>query len=215
MKPPIRRRLRIHGQARPESATERAAKIAVKYIQHSPYYSYILQMIREGTSNKDLAEWGIEHGWFDVNMKTVISYLQYFKRQSPTLIRPVTPEYETGSEIKGYDYLFDGNAAAMSIETELLKLIKLQKARHAIDFHSERSIGKLFNTSNKEVQVLAELMMHYAKLKGMTGADMNVQVSGHYDENVRSDLQGIHHEERQRAVLTAVAAKLAEQISAS
>ena len=182
------------------SAYERQTLVATNFIMNHNQYPTIIAMTRLGTSNADIADFFLERGEFNVNRKTAVSYLSMFRRAHPGLCKPVDPDKTDG--IVSYDHLFDGNAAMLTSETELAKLIALQKARVSIDFTSERSIGKLFNTTHKEVQILGDLIEKYAKLRtGKTGG-VSPGVFAAPDEDVRDGVQNIKHDEERRAALT-------------
>jgi hypothetical protein len=104
--------------------------------------------------------------------------------------------------IVAYDHLFDGNAAILTSETELAKLIALQKVRVSIDFASERNIGKLFNTTHKEVQVLGELIEKYARLRMGKTLNTAAGINAVSDHEIRDGVQNIQHDEEKRAALT-------------
>ena len=155
-----RRRIRAKPSTREErsaealTAYERQTKVALNYVNNHPQYPTIVGMMRMGTSNGDIADFFIERGDFQVNRKTAISYLSMFRKANPSVCKPT----ENDTDILNYDHLFDGNRAMVTAEVEMAKLIQLQKARISIDFNSERSIGKLFNTTHKEVAILGELL---------------------------------------------------------
>lgn len=179
------------------TAYERQTRVALNYINKHPQYHAIVSMMRLGTSNADIADFFIERGDFQVNRKTAVSYLSMFRKANPEACKPS----EDDNELTSYDHLFDGNKAVLTAETELAKLIALQKTRIAIDFQSERNIGKLFNTTHKEVQILADMVEKYAKLKG--GVVGGASLAGvPLDEGVKDGIQNIQHDEQKRNALT-------------
>jgi hypothetical protein len=162
----------------------------------NPYYSLILRAIRDGTPNSKIAEFGISRGWFDVNQKTVVSYLQYFRKAQPGICRPQT---NTDGEF-GFSDLFDGNSIIVDEETELLRLIKLQQARLGIAFRNERELGMLLQSNRREVEELRNLIIDLAKLRGVIGNTLDVNVNG-YSQTVKEDLKGIQQDEQSRGVI--------------
>lgn len=192
-----------------ETASERAARTAVQYIMGNPFYPMILQAIRQGTPNSKIAEHAISRGWFDVNQKTATGYLSYFKKMQPGLCRPQPPS-EDKEMTAGYDHLFDGNSIILDEETELLKMIALQKARLGIAFKNEREIGVLMQSHRKEFEELRELILALAKLRGKLGNSLDVNLHG-YSETVKDDLKGIQQDEGQRNTIAALVADLAQQ----
>lgn len=201
----LQRHIKIKGS---ESASERAARTAARYIMDNPAYPLILKAIRSGTPNSQIAEWAITRGYADVNQKTLVGYLQYFRKQQPGLCRPQPDPDREGYE--GYDHLFDGNSIVADEETELLKLIELQKARIGISFTNERNLAMLMRDNTKDVAELRELLMSLAKLRGLVGNSMNVNLHG-YGDTVRDDLKSIQHDESQRNVIATLIADMAVQ----
>jgi hypothetical protein len=200
LKRPLRN-IKVVGQ---ESPTERQARTAVRYIMDNNYYNLILKAIRDGVPNQKIAEAGIGRGWFDQTQKTVVSYLQYFRKHQPGLCRPQPKGDDMNNPANlGFDDLFDGNATILDEEVELLRLIKLQQARLGIGFRNERNIGALLASNRREVQELRNLIMDLAKLRGVVTDNMNVNMIG-YNPNVVEDLKGIQQEEGQRNVIAAL-----------
>jgi hypothetical protein len=200
-----RRRIRAKPSTKEERSAEaltsyeRQTKVALNYVNNHPQYPTIVGMMRMGTSNADIADFFIERGDFQVNRKTAVSYLSMFRKANPSVCKPT----ENDSDILNYDHLFDGNRAIVTAETELAKLIQLQKARISIDFNSERSIGKLFNTTHKEVAILGELLEKYTKIRmgrGSNGAGVSSSVP--LSEDVKDGVQNIRHDEEKRNVIT-------------
>jgi hypothetical protein len=182
------------------TAYERQTIVATNFIMNHSQYPTIIAMMRLGTSNSDIADFFIERGEFQINRKTAIAYLSMFRRAHPELCKLMDPNQSDG--IVAYDHLFDGNAAILTSETELAKLIALQKVRISIDFASERNIGKLFNTTHKEVQVLGELIEKYARLRMGKTLNTAAGVGAVPDHEIRDGVQNIQHDEEKRAALT-------------
>lgn len=194
----------------PLSAAERQELAAVQWVMHHPQYPNILASIRMGTTNADIADHFIERGYFQITRKTAMIYLAAFRRKCPDLCKPRAGVLGSGRDAEGnivdlrdYDHLFDGNMAAMSLEIEMTKLIMVQKQRIAIDYESERRIGKLFQTTDKSVQVLGELMERFHKIKtGGTGGSGGAGAgafTGNEDE-IRDGLAAIRQDEADRRI---------------
>jgi len=185
----------------PLSAAERQELQAIQWIMHHPQYPNILASIRMGTTNADIADHFIERGYAIVARKTMMIYLAAFRRKCPDLCKPREGN-ENQFGLRDYDHLFDGNMTAMSIEVEMVKLIAVQKQRIAIDYINERSIGKLFSGTQKEVQVLGELFERFHKIKvegkGNSGHGISV-FSGHEDE-IRDGIANIRQDEIDRGI---------------
>lgn len=189
----LKRRINVAGQ---ETPAERQSRTAVRFIMDNRYYPMILKAIRDGTPNTKIAEFGIARGWFDVNQKTVVSYLQYFRKAQPGVCKP-QPNSENDF---GFSDLFDGNAIIVDEETELLRLIKLQQARLGIAFRNERELGMIMQSNRREVEELRNLIIDLAKMRGLMGNTLDVNVNG-YNQTVKEDLKGIQQDEQQRGVI--------------
>lgn len=209
-KSPIRRRpIRAKKPERVEvaemelTAAQRQMITAVNYITEHPQYPNIIAAIRMGTSNGDIADHFLEKGHFNIARKTALLYLSAFRRAKPQLCKPRDiEEGENPNNLKDYDHIFDGNALALTEETELLKLIQLQKSRVSIDFEAERRIGKLFSTTQKEIQVLGELVEKLAKVRGtIKPASQNINNFNLSDDEVRDGIAAIRADEAQRKVI--------------
>jgi hypothetical protein len=188
-------------EAAPLSAAEKQELQAIQWIMHHQQYPNFLQAIRLGTTNADIADHFIERGYVSVTRKTLMLYLAAFRRKCPDLCKPRGVDTAQFG-IRDYDHLFDGNMTAMSIEVEMAKLIAVQKQRIAIDYINERSIGKLFGTTQKEVQVLGELFERFHKIKngekGSSGHGSGV-FTGNEDE-IRDGLNAIRQDEMDRNI---------------
>lgn len=195
----IKRNLKVAGV---ETPSDRAARTATRFIMDNYAYPMILQSIRQGTPNSKIAEWAITRGYVDVNQKTMVGYLQYFRKQQPGLCKPQE------GDMPGYDHHFDGNAAVLDEETELLKLINLQKARLGIAFDNERQVTMLISSNRREVEELRNLIMDLAKLRGLVGNSMDVSIHG-YSDTVRDDLKSIKQDEGMRNTVATLVADLA------
>jgi len=209
MRRPVKKlkRRKRHIYTGKETAGERAARTAVQYIMGNPHYHMILKAIRQGTPNSTIAEFCISRGVFDVNQKTAVGYLQYFRKMQPGLCKPQAPN-DDDINTAGYDHLFDGNSIILDEETEILKMIALQKARLGIAFKNEREIGVLMQSHRKEFEELRELILSLAKLRGKLGNSLDVNLHG-YSDTVKDDLKGIQQDEGQRNTIAALVADLA------
>lgn len=201
------------------SSSERQELTAIHWVLHHPQYPNILASIRLGTTNADIANHFIERGYFDITRKTAMIYLAAFRRKCPDLCRPREGAngMHTNADgqqvaLRDYDHLFDGNVAIMSLEVELTKLMMVQKQRISIDYSNERSLGKLFSTTSKEIQVLGELMERMHKIKngtGSQGSSAQGLYSGNEDE-IRDGLAAIRQDETDR-LMTSDAIKMVVQ----
>jgi hypothetical protein len=216
-KPPRRKRtvrkLTVKGQ---ETASERQARTATRYILDNKHYDTILNMMRSGLPNTKVAEWAIGSGAFDCNQKTAVGYLQYFRRTNPDMCKPVL-SHEDAASIPttgfGYDNLFDVYATVIDEETELVRLIKLQQARLGIGFGNERNINMTMQQNRREVEELRNLLMDLAKLRGKHGGSMDINVRN-YNSGVVDDLKNIAQDEGQRNTIATLVSDL-QKVAAS
>ena len=202
-----KRRLAVKGNK--ETPAQRQQRTAVKFVMNNPQYPLILRSIRDGSSNSRIAEFCIDRGFFDVNEKTAVSYLQYFKRAHPGLCKPQPPE-EGG--VPGYDYAINETRAIIDEEIELDKLIALQKARLGISFKNERNIGAVLDGTRKDVEELRNLLMDKAKLRGLVGNSVDVNLHG-YSDTVKSNLRSVDQDEVKRGSLASLVSELAQVVS--
>lgn len=188
---------------RKESPSERQERTAVRFISDNRYYKLILDAIRAGTPNSKIAEHGIARGWFDgQNQKTVVSYLQYFRKAKPEICKPRIADEDAAPGVDYLDRTFDGNSAIVDEETELIRLIKLQKARLGIAFSNERQLNMVMNSNRREVEELRNLIVDLAKLRGLisNNTGVNINMIG-YTDTVKEDLKGIQQDEQQRNMI--------------
>ena len=196
-----------------ETASERQARTAVSVITQSPFYSVILKMIRQGTPNTTIAAHCVTRGYLQVNQKTAVSYLQYFRAKNPSICAPVVKDDITAED--NLDNLFDAAGIALDEETELLRLISVQKARLGINYKNERNLGALLDSGSKDVKELRELLEALARLRGKLssgGASLDVNVHSGYQEAVRGDLQGLTQDENTRNMLSSMVGDLVQAV---
>lgn len=195
-----------------ETPAERAQRSAVMQITQHPQYEHVLRAIRAGVPNSQIAEHFISKGIFEWNQKTAVGYLQYFRKAQPGLCKPQAPvgSDEPTNPLASYDHLFDGAMNIIDPETELVRAIALQKARIGMAFNTEREMNLLMVSTRKEMEELREALMDLAKLRGLWGGSMDINLHG-YSETVKDDLKGIQHDEGQRNVIATLVADLGKQ----
>lgn len=191
----IKRNISLSTDKAQETAAERQSRVAVRFITNNPYYSVILKMLQAGHPNQQIADWGIKRNVFDVNHKTVIGYLQYFRKAHPDLCKP-RPRDEEESDL---DKLFEGHILIADEETELLRLIALQKARLGLGYMNEKRMNMLLRDNRKEVAELRELIMELARLRGIVKDTFTVNMN--YGDTVKQDLAAIKQDEQARSVI--------------
>lgn len=202
----LRRNIRIDGQ---ETAGERQARTAVRFIMDNRYYTSILKSLRAGTPLSKIAEHGVARGWFEVNQKTALSYLQYFRKMQPGLCKPqaISDKGDETNDLEYINKLVSGAELIVDEETELLRLIEVQKIRLGIGVMNERRLNMLMQSNRREVEELRNLIIDLAKLRGLITNNTNVHING-YSETVREDLKGIQQDEHQRNVIATLVSDL-------
>lgn len=202
----LRRNIRIDGQ---ETAGERQARTAVRFIMDNRYYTSILKSLRAGTPLSKIAEHGVARGWFEVNQKTALSYLQYFRKMQPGLCKPqaISDKDDETNDLDYINKLVSGAELIVDEETELLRLIEVQKIRLGIGVMNERRLNMLMQSNRREVEELRNLIIDLAKLRGLITNNTNVHING-YSETVREDLKGIQQDEHQRNVIATLVSDL-------
>lgn len=206
MSKPLRRVKRKIRSRLPATDQQRSTRTAVRFIMDNHHYNDILAAIRSGTPDSAIAEHFIARGIFDVNQKTAVGYLRHFRKAQQVLCTP------REGRLAGYDHLFSGTGSVADPETELVRLIQLQKSRLGISFDNERSVNLLMAGGRREVQELRELIMELARLRGIVGKTMDINFTN-YGEGVRADLKGIQQDEGQRDTIATMMAELAKTVS--
>lgn len=207
---PRKRKTRRIKTPKAETASERQQRTAVSFIMQNPFYQQILQAIRSGTPNSKIAEHFVITGVFEgINQKTAVGYLQYFKRAQPALCRPMSVSEDETAPFDYMDRMFNPTFSIIDEETELIRLINLQKARLGMAFSNEREINVLIQSNRREVEELRNLLVDLAKLRGKLGSSMDVNLHG-YGDNVKDDLKSIQHDENQRQTIATLVADLAK-----
>lgn len=193
--PPIRlppnlrkRHLNMGEHASPAERQRRAEDSHVKHIMEHPRYGIILAALREGNRVGIIANWFARDGWLtSVTERTFAEYLTTFKRLKAALI-------DGSYEQDELDKLIDSRRPGVDTVAEVDRLIRLQKARIALDFKHEREMGKLFNTTVKEVEVTGKLLELRGKLTGQL--DTHSTTGGHASTDDESVIEAINKAKR-------------------
>lgn len=171
-------------------------------VRNHPRFPVILAALREGISCQEVANWFAVEGWIDVNERTFSQYLQVFKRRNPAIL-------DEGAPVDTIDELIPANRPNVDPITELNRLLRLQKRRLGVDVNSELNIGKLFNTTHKELEVTRNLLETIAKIQGKIGTQVDGTLSKENTESIRE----LKNDEGQRDRLAGLADQLVGALS--
>ena len=202
MKPP--RRIEL-GKANSLQAKREAVYASqVRAIQKHPRYVTILGALREGIGIPEIARWFAERGWIEVNEKTFTEYLRTFAKRNQHLI--------TGGAEETIDSLVGAHDPNVDPLVEANRLYRLQKLRLKIDVSNEQNIGKLFNTTVKEMEMAGKLLELIGELEGTLGK--NTQATGyeHHSGEVKDSLRKLATDESQRNRLSYLAEELGKSL---
>lgn len=104
----------------------------------------------------------------------------YRKRLKPAELMSIRMPEEI---MKAKDRLSTG----INVMAEMEELYKIQKARIAIDYNSEKAIGKLFKTTGNEIEIATRMLREYYEIRKGLGID---KVESSTDEIVRKRMIG-------------------------
>lgn len=196
------RKMNMGAASSPKSKEETIRSSQERKVRNHPRFPVILAALREGISCQEVANWFAIEGWIDVNERTFSQYLQVFKRRNPAIL-------DDGAPADTIDELIAANRPNIDPMTELNRLLRLQKRRLGVDVNSELNIGKLFNTTHKEVEVARNLLETMAKIQGKIGGGDTGILSKENTENIRE----LKNDEGQRDRLAGLADQLVGVLS--
>ena len=129
-----------------------------------PQFDKVVSQLQAGTSVPAIVSWFDKEGWLgNMTPSTFTQYLYKFKTERAALI-----ENSRITATESYDKLIGASLPEIDAEQEIDKLILVQKRRVSIDFSTEVSIGKLLESTHKEVKVLGELLAIKMQMNGKT-----------------------------------------------
>jgi hypothetical protein len=200
IKPVIRRTRRLIGPL-PQNNEVQAFVSQEKYIFNHPKFSTIINAMREGIPLREIARWFSREQWIEINEETFFQYLHVFRRRNLKLVESQNEEF--------IDHLVHANQPNIDVKSELNRLFRLQKLRLKIDVQTEKEMGKLFNTTHREVEKAHEILETIAKMDGHLGIggggrEEAVAIS----EDVRDELESLTRDEAKRNNLTTLAGQL-------
>ena len=201
-----RRRIKLGAASSPETKKEQTYNSMIRYIQRHPKYSVMLKALREGIPIPEVARWFVEHDWVDITEKTFSEYLRTFKRRFPDMI--------SGGDDNFIDSIVDAHQPNLDVITELNRILRIQKLRLKIDVANEQNIGKLFNTTHKEMLVYKELLETIAKVEGKIQTGGMKETEG-VPGDVRDNLRNIRKDEIQRDRMSSLTSELTRVLNAT
>jgi hypothetical protein len=141
-----------------QTQQEAQEKYFLKVITTNPKYELLLASLKEGVSASEIARHFAMNNWITINERSFTEAVRVFKRLKPELI--------DATDVKGLHSDIDANSPELDEITVIDQLLRLQSRRIAIDFQHEKTMGKLFNTTAKEIEVTTKLLETRAKIKG-------------------------------------------------
>lgn len=205
LKPKRRRNIKIDSEAASVDLRKQyAANAADKLIQSNKRYTVIIASLKEGTPITEIARWFAVNGWIDVSERAFQNALYSFRNRHSQLLN--------SKDIDSFEALADGNSPHLDVDVELNKLLRIQRERIAIDVTTEKELGKLFNTTHKEIQVAAELLTALHKSKTGTGGNGD-NLPDDLPSNVREKLRGIKADEAQRDKIYSLTQDFAKKLA--
>jgi hypothetical protein len=194
-----------------EALKESRARGADRAIQNHPRYLTILSALREGQKPSKIGRWFASNGWLEVSETSFTQSLYIFRRRHPELI------HTTDTDM--LDSMVEANRPDLDVITELDRLLRVQKARIAIDFKTEKNINKLFGSTHKEVQVAAMLLELMLKAKGALGGGSEEEFTSNFNMDlpieVRERLRSIKVNENNRQKLFSLTQEFASKVDVS
>lgn len=203
------RKINMGPRNKTEAAKKRVEHHHVTYFLRHPKKEVVHEALREGLTMVEIARWFAEQGWLmGVNEKTFLAYLGTYKRTHPDL--------SNGGDRDTIDALIHAHRPNTDTLTELNRLLRLQKTRLNVDVGTELSMGKLFNTTVKEIEAAAKILETIAKVKGEIGSGGGD--SGHIPAHGVSAgsndaIRKLREDEAQRDRMNGMAGKLVEALS--
>jgi hypothetical protein len=203
MKPKLRR-IELGRAGSAQLRREQVYASQARAIQKHPRYTTILGALREGIGIPEIARWFAERGWIDVNEKTFTEYLRTFAKRNSHLI--------TGGDEDSIDSLVGAHDPNIDVMTELNRLYRLQKKRLKVDVTNEMNIGKLFNTTVKEMEAATDILKLMAEIEGRIGKGVKDSNFENHGGEVRDHLRKLQTDESQRDRLTYLAEELGKSL---
>lgn len=201
-KPP--RRIQLGKANSAELRREQVSASQVRAIQKHPRYTTILGALKEGIGIPEIARWFAERGWIDVNEKTFTEYLRTFAKRNQHLI--------AGGDDDSIDSLVSAHDPNIDVMTELNRLYRVQKKRLKVDITNEMNIGKLFNTTVKEMEAATGILKLMAEVEGRIGKGAQSQGYENHAGDVRDSLRKLQVDESQRDRMTFLVEELGKSL---
>lgn len=198
------RRIELGRAGSAQQKREQVYASQVRAIQKHPRYMTILGALKEGIGIPEIARWFAEKQWIDVNEKTFTEYLRTFARRNQHLI--------DGGDEDSIDSLVGAHDPNIDVMTELNRLYRVQKKRLKVDITNEMNIGKLFNTTVKEMEQATNILKLMAEVEGKIGKGAKDAGFESHGGEVRDSLRKLQTDESQRDRLTYLAEELGKSL---
>ena len=198
--PSIKRRLAIKpAVASPVEKKEAQERYFISLVEQNKHYKMVVAHIVQGTPLTDIAKHFAMNGWITVNEKTFVEALRTFRRARAQELA----DYE----LTDINKLVNPNQPALDEIAALEHLARIQMFRLGIDVKNEKDIGKLFNTTAREVEVTRRIAETIAKARGKIkdGGSGSMEAQS---QDVLEDLSKIKKDEGTRNRLHSLTSQL-------
>jgi hypothetical protein len=143
----------------------------VKLVVENPKYQLALATLKEGVPIIQIASHFADNAWITVNERTFAEALRTYRRLHQDHIDNFQPD--------SIDKYVDANSPNIDVESALSQMLRLQKERIAIDYRHEKEMGKLFDTTHREIKTFGEIAELMLKTQGkVSGTGGPVRRSG-------------------------------------
>lgn len=190
-------------KASPQRQKEAQERYFIKLIRNNPHYRLIMSSLVEGVQMTEIARHFAMNQWTNgVSERTFNEALRAFRKACAEEISAYEPD-SVELEKKA-----PANSPRLDTIGTLHQLMRIQKIRLGIDFKVEQSIGKLFNTTAKEIETTAKIAEMLLKAEGkITDGKRSEEPMA---ADVQEDLSRIKKEEITQNRLHSIVKQLAE-----
>jgi hypothetical protein len=191
-----RRNLKVADFAESNQAAQgKEERYYINLVRNNERYDIIISLLRENVTPTAIASHFAMYDYITVSERVFAKALKVFKAKCRKLILMDVVESK-----KSLDELISADRPDTDVVRELNRLYLLQKERITIDFRHEKQMDKLFNTTNKEIEVASEILEKIAKVTGLMidSKGKNTADDAALATEVREKLRGLELDEGER-----------------
>ncbi|MET4190702.1 MULTISPECIES: hypothetical protein [unclassified Bradyrhizobium] len=133
-------------------------KYFLRLVTNNPKFKLLIASLKSGVGPAQVAAHWAREGWIDVNERTFAEAIRAFRK--------VHPEAIAEAEAEGLDGLVEPNQPMPDELQAAMQLLKIQQLRLGIEVGLEKNLGKLFQTTVKDVEATTKLIETIGKLRG-------------------------------------------------